>query len=78
VTELNPRLEVVHCARCETSLELELVDRQAGLAVPTRRYSRYAITTHLPHVDMMAEAVEVVDSVLFLFWPYSVSSCQAN
>jgi hypothetical protein len=34
--------------------------------------------THLPHVDMMVEAVEVVESVLFLFWPYSMSSCQGN
>jgi hypothetical protein len=34
--------------------------------------------THLPHVDMMAEAVELVESVPLLFLPYCVSSCQVN
>jgi hypothetical protein len=33
------------------------------------------MTTHLPHVDMMAEAVEVVELVLLLFWLCFVSSC---
>jgi hypothetical protein len=46
--------------------------------VPTRRYSRYAMMTHLPHVDMMAEAVEVVESVLLLFGLCFMSFCQAN
>jgi hypothetical protein len=34
--------------------------------------------THLPHVDMMAEAVEVVESVLLLFGLCFMSFCQAN
>jgi hypothetical protein len=38
-----------------------------GLAVPIRRCLHYAMMTHLPHVNMMAETMEVVESMLLLF-----------
>jgi hypothetical protein len=33
---------------------------------------------HLPHADMSTVAAEAVVSVLLPFWPYFLSSCQAN
>jgi hypothetical protein len=48
------------------------------LVVPIHRCLRCAMTIHLPHVDTMAEAVEVVELVMLLLWPCFASSCQVN